>query len=235
MSLRAVIFDMDGVLCLTDEYHYLSWKRMTDGFGIPFNRQDNEKLRGLTRRKSLEVILGAQDVPEEQMLEMMAQKDRHFQDLIQQMTPAALSAGVGSLLKELREAGIKIGVASASRNVQVVLKQLGIDRSIDAFSDSNIVKRSKPAPDSFLRTAQMLGVSPSDSLAVEDSEAGIEAALTAGMCVIGLGPYERVKKAHAVFEDLSGVRLKDLQRIYRIWRDNSTSQSGNRYRFLSLP
>ena len=231
MELKAVIFDMDGVLCATEESHFQAWKRMADAYGIPFSREENEKLRGLNRASSLEYILRGRSYSEAEKRAMMAQKDDCFQSFIRELSPEALSAGVAQLLDELRRAGMKIGVASASRNVKVILRQLGIDGYIQAYCDGNSVKQSKPAPDVFSCTASALETAPNACLALEDSEAGIMAALAAGMCVVGLGPVERVKKAHAVFENLSGVRLKDLQQIFEKWRCESEQQGS--YRSLS--
>ena len=233
MELKAVVFDMDGVLCATDEIHFQSWKLMADANGIPFTRKDNEKLRGLSRPNSLALILQGRSFSEEQKKELMEQKDRYFQAFILEMTPATLSAGVAGLLQELHRAGVKTGVASASRNVKPILKQLGIEGYIQAYCDGNSVSQSKPAPEVYLRTASALETHPRACLAVEDSEAGIQAALAAGMCVVGLGPAERVSKAHAVFEDLSGVRLKDLQQIFEKWSGGTEHQQS--YRSLFLP
>jgi beta-phosphoglucomutase len=231
MEFEAVIFDMDGVLCATDESHFQSWKYMAESYGIPFTREENEKLRGLSRSSSLEWILKGRSISEAQKQEMMDQKDTFFQDLVSQMSPAMLSAGVGDLLRELRSAGVKVGVASASRNVKVILRQLRIEAFFQAYCDGNSVSRSKPSPDVYLCAAKALNSLPNTCLAIEDSQAGIQAALAAGMCVVGLGPLERVKKAHAVFEDLSGVRLKDLTEVFEKW----CAEKHESYRCLSLP
>jgi beta-phosphoglucomutase len=209
MALKAVIFDMDGVLCSTDEYHYQSWKYVMDAYKIPFSRDVNEHLRGLTRRRSLEVILDGEQLPEADIQAILELKNQKFLDLIQKMSSKELMAGVGNLLEELRQAGIKIGIASASRNVKIVLERLGIARAIDAYCDGNVTRRSKPSPEVYLATAASLEVYPNECLAIEDSQAGIQAARSAGMCVIGLGPEDRVKEAHAWYKDLSSVRLED--------------------------
>jgi beta-phosphoglucomutase len=232
MELQAVIFDMDGVLCLTDEYHYRSWMRVSQVLGIPFGRQENEALRGLTRRRSLEVILKGRALPESQVQKILELKNESFLAQVEAMTPEALLDGVKQLLEELRDAGLKTGVASASRNVQIVLHRLGIYGYIDAYSDGNITTRSKPAPDSFQTTAALLGVNPKECLAVEDSQAGIQAARRAGMCVVGLGPADRVREANATYPDLSKVHLEDLREIYRRWSSAETPATG--YQSLSL-
>jgi beta-phosphoglucomutase len=214
MVLEAVIFDMDGVLCETDEHHYQSWKSVCDEFDVPFSRELNDRLRGLTRRRSLQVILKNRQLSQEDKDEFLRRKNRYFLQSVENMGPRDLSAGVARLLQEIRLAGIKIGVASASRNVTPVLDRLGIDGFFDAVSDGNLVERSKPAPDVFLRTAAALNVEASRCLVIEDSQAGIQAAIAARMAVIGIGPADRVGAADAVLENLSKVHLGDLKAVY---------------------
>lgn len=216
MPLRAVIFDMDGVLTATVEPHYRSWKEVLDLYRIPFTRQDNEKLLGLTRRRSLEVILGERKLPEAQIQEILQRKNEVYLQYVQRMGPGDLLPGVARLLAELREQRIRVGVASASRNTLPVLQNLGIVASIDALADGNTVARSKPAPDVFLQAAAALGVDPGDCIAIEDSSAGVQAARSAGMCVVGLGSPGRVSHAHAIFPDLANVRVDDLVEVYAL-------------------
>ncbi|NLG73779.1 MAG: beta-phosphoglucomutase [Chloroflexi bacterium] len=215
--LKAVIFDMDGVLTATVEYHYRSWKKVCDEFQIPFGRPQIEKLLGLTRRRALEVILDGRRLPEEQMRLMLEKKNTYFLEYLREMGPADLMPGAGELVQELNESGILIGVASASRNARPVLKRLGIAHLVDAIADSKQARRSKPAPDVFLEAASLLKVQPFECLAIEDSRVGVQAALDAGMCVVGLGPTQRVGKAHAVISSLAQVGLADLVAIYNWW------------------
>jgi kojibiose phosphorylase len=218
MRLMAVIFDMDGVLTDTVESHFRSWQQVCAQYCVPFTRRDNEKLLGLTRRASLEAILDGRSFPEEQIQEMLRLKNRYFLELIEGMTPRNLLPGVEELLVELGAAGTRIGVASASRNVRVVLRKLGIAHYMQALNDGTSPARSKPAPDAFLSTAHALKVEPTACLAIEDSRAGVQAALLAGMCAVGIGPQDRVGQAQKVFPCLLGVHLADLERIYEKWR-----------------
>lgn len=218
MALEAVIFDMDGVLTATVEYHYQSWKRISEEYGLPFSRQINDKLRGLTRRRSLEVILDGREFSEQEKETMLRRKNEIFHDLIREMNRSNLLEGVDRLLGEIRAAGLQIGVASASRNAALILDHLQIEEYVEALGDGNSVQRSKPEPDVFFFTAKKLGVVPQDCLVIEDSRAGIRAAKAAGMCVVGLGPEERVGGADAVFPDLSGVGLEDLHSVYNMWQ-----------------
>jgi len=194
-ATAAVIFDLDGVLTDTAEYHYQAWKRLADDEGIPFSRADNEQLRGVSRRRSLEILLQGRPVSEQQAEEMMARKNRYYQELIQGITPADLLPGVAELLTELRASGLKIGVATVSKNARAVLDGLQLWPAIDALADGYSVSRSKPAPDLFLHAAAQLGVAPSQCLVVEDAAAGIQAAKAAGMPALALGPAERFAEA----------------------------------------
>ncbi len=218
MTFQAAIFDMDGVLTATVEYHYLSWKKAIAPLGIPFDRHDNEKLLGLTRKRSLELILGDRLFSEEQMQEILHQKNVYYQEFIQSLGPENLLPGVRHLIDELKMNRIHIGVASGSRNAGLVLERLGIAQDIEVIIDGSRVLHSKPAPDIFQITAAALDVKTYQCIVIEDSEAGVQAAQAAGMCVVGVGPDARLQHAHAVFTDLSQVNLKLLQAIFELWQ-----------------
>ncbi len=209
-AIRGVIFDLDGVLTDTSEFHYLAWKRLADEEGIPFDRQLNESLRGISRRESLLRLLAGRSVGEAQIQEMMARKNRYYLEFIQNVTSENLSPGALDLLNELRAAGIKIAIGSASKNARMVIERLGITELVDVISDGYSVTRPKPAPDLFLHAAAQLGLSPARCLVIEDAAAGVEAALAAGMWVVGLGPRARVGAAHVVLFELAEVRWADL-------------------------
>lgn len=211
--IRAVLFDLDGVLTDTSEYHYLAWKRLADELGIPFNRQDNEALRGVSRRESLMLLLKGRPATEEEMQEWMERKNRYYVEYIFQMTPDNLLPGALNLLQELRENGYKTAIVSSSKNTPMVLERLKIAHLMDVVVDGNAPARSKPAPDLFLLAAERLGVSPQECLVVEDAAAGIDAARAAGMRSLGLGPQERVGHADLVLPDLNGVHLSDLKPV----------------------
>lgn len=209
-DVRGFIFDLDGVLTDTAEYHYRGWKRLADELGIPFTREDNEALRGIPRRESLMMILKEQRFPEAQVLEMMERKNNYYLEFIREMSPRDVLPGARELLQEVRAAGLKSAVGSASRNAPEVIERLGIAALFDAVSHGGSVERQKPAPDLFLHAAGQLGLSPESCVVVEDAAAGIEAALAGGFRSIGLGPPERIAKADAVFPSLAGVHLRDL-------------------------
>lgn len=213
MELRAVIFDLDGVITDTAEYHYRAWQRLADEEGMAFDRQVNEQLRGVSRRASLEIILrhaGATRT-EAQIAEHMDRKNRYYVEMLSEITPADLLPGARELIEELRANGIKVAIGSASKNTPTVLDRLGIRDLMDAVADGNNVHEPKPAPDVFLKAADLLGVPPAFCAVVEDAAAGIDAALNARMWAIGLGPAERVGHAHARFDSLQGVTLAALR------------------------
>ena len=190
-SLRAVIFDLDGVITDTAEYHYLAWQRLADEEGLPFDREANEHCRGVSRRESLLIVLGGRPASEERMQALMARKQGYYEALLGRISPADLLPGVAGLLARLDEAGIPYGIASASKNARAVCRRLGIADRLGVLADGDSVERPKPSPDLFRFAAAGLGVPAARCLVVEDAAAGIEAALAAGMAALALGPVER--------------------------------------------
>ncbi len=209
-DIQGVIFDLDGVLTETAEYHYRGWQKLADEEGIPFDRQANEAMRGLSRRDSLLHMLDGQSRTEEQLEEMMERKNRYYLESIKDISPADLLPGAIELLDELRSAGIKVALGSASKNAREVIQMLGIADRVDSISDGYSVARSKPAPDLFLHAAAQLGLEPENCVVVEDATSGVEAALAAGMWAVGLGPADRVGAAHVVLPNLEGVHWANL-------------------------
>lgn len=210
LPVLAAIFDLDGVLTDTSEFHYQGWKRLADEEGLPFDRQANEALRGVSRRESLRLLLQGRQLPEEKLQEMMERKNRYYQESIKTLTPKDLLPGARELLEELRAAGVKIAIGSASKNAREVIKRLELADLVDAISDGYSVERPKPAPDLFLHAAGQLNIPPEHCLVFEDAEAGVHAALAAGMWAAGIGPPERVGAAHIVLPDLSSVTWSQI-------------------------
>jgi len=188
---RALIFDLDGVITDTAEYHYLAWQRLADEEGLPFGREANERCRGVTRRESLLVVLGGRPETEERMQAMMARKQRYYEQALDRIGPDDLLPGVAALLDALDAAAIPYAIASASRNARPVLERLGIAGRLAAVADGYSVERNKPHPDLFRFAAAALGLPAADCLVVEDAAAGVSAGLAAGMPVLALGPAER--------------------------------------------
>ena len=215
-KLKAIIFDLDGVITDTSEYHYRAWKRLTDEEGIPFSRDDNDKLRGVSRSECLKILLNGKQVSAEQFQEMMDRKNRYYVELLKQMTSKNILSGAKKLVLEIKRRGIKTAIASVSKNTRTVLQGTGIEDLFDVIVDGYSVKNTKPAPDIFLFAAKELGVKPEDCVVIEDAEAGIEAALAGKMIPIGIGPEERVGKAQYRFEKIGDITLTKLSEIINI-------------------
>lgn len=191
MTLKAIIFDLDGVLTDTAEFHYLAWKRLANEEGLTFDRSVNEKLRGVSRKASLQIILGDREVDESKLLEMMDRKNGYYTESLTNITPDNLLPGVSALLDLLDDAGIPYALGSASRNAPVVVERLGIANRLATIADGSSVQRQKPAPDLFRFAAAQMNVLPGECLVVEDAKAGIEAAVSAGISALAMGPAER--------------------------------------------
>jgi kojibiose phosphorylase len=209
---QAVIFDLDGVLTDTAELHYQSWQWLADELGLPFDRQTNEALRGLSRMESLTKVLGgrAAEFTDEQKQEIARRKNEDYLRRVSKMTPADLLPGAGELLAALRKRGVRVAVASSSKNAGAVVDRLGIRLLLDVLVDGNDVDRSKPDPRVFLAAAERLGLPPARCVVVEDAASGVEAALAAGMRVVGIGPPERVGKAQRVEPSIAAVSADEL-------------------------
>jgi len=210
MLIKGFIFDLDGVLTDTAEYHYRGWKRLADEEGMPFKREDNEALRGIPRRESLMLILKGRVYSEEKIQEMMERKNKYYLEFIRDISPKDLLPGARELLEEIRHVGLKSALGSASKNAREVIQRLGIENLLDAISDGNSVERQKPAPDLFLHAASQLKLKPDECVVVEDAAAGIEAARAGKFHTLGLGPRERVKDADVILPSLEGVKLAAL-------------------------
>jgi beta-phosphoglucomutase len=210
-DIQGFIFDVDGVLTDTAEYHYQGWQRLADEEGLPFDRQANEALRGVSRRESLMHIIGIRQYSAADIQKMMERKNCYYLESIATITPKDLFPGAIELLTELRQAGIKIAIGSASKNARTVIDKLGIGNLVDAIADGDSVDAPKPAPDLFLFAAQQIGLAPNRCVVLEDATVGVQAAIAAGMRSIGIGPITRVGAADIVLPNLIGVHLADLQ------------------------
>lgn len=202
--IRAFLFDLDGVLTDTSEFHFQAWKHLAEDLGIPFTREENEALRGVSRRESLNLLLKGRVVSDEEAEVLMERKNRYYLELVEKMTPANMLPGAKEILEELGQMGLKRMVVTVSKNAPLVIERLNLRPVIDGLVDGNSPARSKPFPDLFLLASEKAGVPPVECLVVEDAAAGIEAAHAAGMPALGLGPVERVGKAELVLPSLEG-------------------------------
>jgi beta-phosphoglucomutase len=210
MQIKGFIFDLDGVITNTAEYHYRAWKRLADEEGIPFSRADNEALRGISRRESLLILLKGANRSEEALLKMSERKNCYYQEFVKTITPEDVLPGAMKLLMEIRLGGYKSALASASKNAKDVILNLKIDWLFDAVSDGYSVDQQKPAPDLFLHAAEQLGLPPEWCVVFEDAEAGIEAARSGCFRSVGVGPKGRVGKAEVIYPNLENVHLRDI-------------------------
>lgn len=213
--IHAIIFDLDGVLVDTAHYHFLAWKRLADELGIPLTLQDNERLKGVSRMESLRIILeiGNKQLSEREMIEMAEKKNEWFVEYINEMKPTEIFPGVKDLLARLKSEGYKIALASSSKNARQVIGILGIEPTFDAIVDGMMITHTKPDPEIFLTAAKLLNIHPSTCLVVEDAEAGVAAALSAGMQCIGIGLPAQLAKAHQVFSTIGELKVEHLSKI----------------------
>ncbi len=189
MKYQGIIFDLDGVICSTDEYHFQAWKALAESLGIPFDRERNNLLRGVSRMQSLEIILekGGKTYTDEEKAAFAEEKNTLYRQLLGRMSTADLSDDVKNTLTALRGAGLRLAVGSSSKNTPFILERIGLDGFFDAVADGNCITHSKPHPEVFLKAAEMIGLPPAVCLVVEDAHAGVEAAVAGGFDCAAIG------------------------------------------------
>ena len=189
MKYKGIIFDLDGVICSTEEYHCLAWKALADRLGIDFNREINNRLRGVSRMASLEIVLDGSDkhYTDAEKAGFAEEKNTIYRELLGRMSPCDMSDEVRDTLVALRGKGLKLAIGSSSRNTPYILERIGLSSFFDAVSDGNNITHSKPDPEVFLKAAEMLGFDPSACLVVEDAHAGVEAAVNGGFDAAAIG------------------------------------------------
>ncbi len=212
MWFRACIFDLDGVIVNTAIYHFMAWKRLAGMLGINFTEKENEKLKGISRMASLEIILelSGKKYSDEEKITYAEMKNRWYVEYISEMTSSDILPGAVNLLKELKEKGILTAIGSASKNTPLILEKTGIRYLFDAVADGNIVTRAKPDPEIFLTAASMLGVKPEECIVFEDAAAGVTAAHNAGMICIGIGRSEILSEADFIIKELTEINFDKL-------------------------
>lgn len=210
--MKAFIFDLDGVIVFTDKFHYQAWKKMADEMGIYFDETINNRLRGVSRAESLEIILEryeGEPLSAEKKAELMEQKNNTYRELLATMTPADVSDEVRETLKTLRERGCKLAIGSSSKNAKFILEKVELLNAFDAISDGNNITHSKPDPEVFLKAGEFLGEDPANCVVVEDAYAGIDAAKAAGMFAVGLGDAFGYEKTDVKIEHFA--QLLDVE------------------------
>jgi beta-phosphoglucomutase len=209
---RAAIFDLDGVIVDTAKYHYLAWKNLAKNLGFDFSERENERLKGVSRIRSLEILLeiGEITLDEDAKNRLAAKKNQEYVEYIREIEPEEMLAGSEVCLNLLRDKGVGIGLGSASKNATLILEKLQIGHLFDVIIDGNQVTNAKPDPEVFLLGARELGVEPADCVVFEDAEAGLQAARAAGMFAVGVGEPDVLKSAHFVISGLHAFNIESL-------------------------
>ena len=212
MQYKGIIFDLDGVICSTDEYHYLAWKTLADRLGIPFDRKRNNLLRGVSRMASLEIILEKSEkaYSEDEKAAFAEEKNTMYRELLGRMSPADLSDDVRDTLNVLRKAGLKLAIGSSSKNTRFILERIGLSDFFDAVADGNCITHSKPHPEVFLKAADMIALAPDQCVVVEDAHAGVEAAVAGGFDCAAIGDAKDDERARYHLVRISDL-ISDLQ------------------------
>lgn len=212
MNKKAALFDLDGVLVDTAKFHFLAWKQLADQLGIRFSEQDNEKLKGVSRMESLEILLklGNKKYTDAEKIAMAEEKNKNYVRYIQDMDASEILPGVLKTLTSLQRLKIKIGLGSASKNTAIILKNTGLSQYFDIIIDGNIVSNAKPDPEVFVKGSEGLQISNQDCVVFEDSEAGCHAAKRAGMYAIGVGKAENLPSADEIIPDFKHFKVEAI-------------------------
>jgi beta-phosphoglucomutase len=214
-TVKACIFDLDGVIVDTAVYHYKAWKRLANELGFDFTEEDNEKLKGVSRVRSLQLILqwGGVTKTEAEQEELANRKNNWYVEMISHMTPAEILPGAKEFLETCRAAEIKTALGSASKNSMTILNKINLAGLFDAIIDGNHVSKPKPDPEVFLKGAEALNVSPAECVVFEDAIAGVEAAINGGMKVVGIGSPQVLTRANLVVKGLNEMNLEELKEL----------------------
>lgn len=211
--MKGIIFDLDGVLVDTAKYHYLAWKRLAEELGISFKEEENERFKGVSRMKCMDILceMGKLTLSTAEKETQASRKNDWYREYISRMDESEILPGVLNFLKEIHSAGISTALGSASKNAGMILEKTGLSPYLDVIVDGNSVSRAKPDPEVFLKGAEGLKLKAEECFVFEDAQAGIEAALNAGMTAVGIGDKKTLQKAHMVFSSMKDLHLADLE------------------------
>jgi len=209
-KIKGIIFDLDGVIVSTDDFHYKAWKQLAVREGIPFDRTINNRLRGVSRRESLEIILEKSDktYTEEEIQEMLNYKNDIYKESLKELTKYDILENFNELYKKLKEDNVKMAIGSSSKNTKKILQQIELIDAFDAIADGTDITKSKPDPEVFLIAAKRLGLRPEDCAVIEDAIAGIQAAKAGNMTAIAIND--------ATNSEIADYKIKNLMEIYKI-------------------
>jgi len=213
----ACIFDLDGVLVDTAVYHYQAWKKLANSLGFDFSHAQNEQLKGVNRMRSLDMILnwGGITKTDAEKEELAGLKNSWYVDMISKMSASEVLPGTLELLEELKNKGIKMALGSASKNSGLILERTNLTHFFDAVVDGNSVTTSKPDPEVFLKGAELLDTPSANCIVFEDASAGVQAAISAHMAVVGIGEAENLLGADVIIKDLSGITVAELTTLIK--------------------
>ena len=213
--IKGFLFDLDGVIVDTAKYHFMAWKRLADELGIDFTIEDNERLKGVSRMASLDIILeiGNKKISAEEKVTAAKRKNDWYVDYITKMPAEEVLPGALEFMQKAKERGIKIALGSASKNAQTILDRLNISDYFDAIISGNEVTQAKPDPEVFLKGAKELGLQPEECIVFEDAEAGIEAAINGNMKSVGIGSSDILGKANIVVDGLHAINVERAMSI----------------------
>lgn len=212
--IKGCLFDLDGVIVDTAKYHYIAWRDLAQKLGFDFTEKDNERLKGVSRMASLEILLevgGIKGLSDDEKQRLAAEKNENYVELISRMTPDEVLPGAADFLKQLRAAGVGVALGSASKNAMTILNRLQLTPLFDAIIDGTKVSKAKPDPEVFLKGAEALGLKPQECVVFEDAAAGIEAAIAGGMKCVGIGSPQILGKANLVVNGLYEMNLEKLK------------------------
>ncbi len=210
--IKAVIFDLDGVIVSTDKYHYLAWKQLADKYSIYFDKKINERLRGISRPDSLEIILekATRTFSENEKKQMLEFKNQLYLDFIKKMRPSDVDSEVIAIIEYLKNQKIKIAIGSSSKNTKTILKQIGLINTFDAIVDGTMITKSKPDPEVFTKAGLAVSVNPAECLVVEDAVAGIDAGKSAGMLTLAVGSAQNYNCANYSMDKLDYAKFNKI-------------------------
>ncbi|MCK4345796.1 MAG: beta-phosphoglucomutase [Bacteroidales bacterium] len=212
MKVLACIFDLDGVIVDTARYHYFAWKRLAEELGFYFSEKHNERLKGVSRMTSLNILLetGGIKLPEENKLQLAGKKNSWYKKYISKLSPDDILPGAKEYLTEVKKSNLKIGIGSASKNTHIILRNIGLDKFFDSVVDGNKIHKAKPDPEVFLNVANELNIPPGNCVVFEDAVAGIQAARNGGMTCVGIGSDKILHEADLVVKSLKEMTLEKL-------------------------
>lgn len=217
MAIKLCIFDLDGVICDTAKYHYLAWKELADEMQIPFTLKDNERLKGVSRMPSLDIILslgGKEHLSEDEKETLATRKNTRYVEMISKMEKDEILPGVENFLKELHAANIKVALGSASKNTGIIMERLGLREAFDYIVDGTMIVNTKPDPEVFVKSMEYYGLSADECIVFEDAAAGIEAGHRGGIRCVGIGTKEDLPEADYIMPGFADVSYETIRKIF---------------------